>query len=467
MKREPGGLDWADIDKEISRQKHMNLTDSRKVDREQERTEKAQSALPIFGTLVMSNPRPISSATLASVIIPDLWHLSLGNKIYFPIHWWSNEILRKAIDYPHTFPTTPLSDKHISVLHVDKVMRELGDEDISCVTPTLWQQASHNQLQSLKQLCPSIPPSDPAFAPTYASEYEKHVAFFANQDIEMFPVWYPVEHQLRYKIFSNHTFDLHYYEMRVQTVFSSYRRLRATGFPYTSPPVRTPYTLYIEKSPPPADDANRGPAKRLRDSHDRDRRSSRDHARRDDSRDSDRRNSRDSTHRRNSGDHDRRNSWNHDRGHSRDRDRGHSRDRDRGHSGDRDRRNSKDKIDTACRPMRSYRSASPPSRPPSSSRPGSPSPTTACLICTMNTHGVVHHPPADTAFRDGTPHFALKDGTTTLRPVGSWKPICISWNVGKACECHRLHVCSLCGGAHRALARDAACRRVRNGVFLP
>ncbi|KAF8218237.1 hypothetical protein K438DRAFT_1925390 [Mycena galopus ATCC 62051] len=461
MKRpddKPGtsGLHWGDIDKEISHQKP-----SEEAEREQDLTakeaEKANSTLPIFGTLVMSNPLPVSSVTWGPVIIPDLWHFSLGNRIYFPIHWWSNKVLCRAIDYPHTFPTYPLSDKRISVLHVEKVMAELGDEDITCVTPILWREASDNQLRSLKQLCPTISPSDPSFAPTYASEYEKHIAFFANQDMQMFPIWYPVEHELRYKIFCNRTFDHGHHIMSVGTVLALYERLRADGFQYTPPSVQTPYTLYIEKRPP-ADESNPGAAKRPRYSSDPDRRISRDLDRRIPS-DPDRRIPSD-LDRRNSGYPDRHIPSDPDRRISSYPDRRISSEPDRRNSSDRGGRNSseRDRLNSDPRD-RDRRGPSLPLR--TSCR--------ICLICTGD-HSAHDHPSAHTTFRDGTPFFARNAGRN-LRAAESSNSICISWNLGQTCEPHhsesRLHLCSLCGGGHRAFARDAACRRVRDGVLVP
>ncbi|KAJ7097270.1 hypothetical protein B0H15DRAFT_35934 [Mycena belliarum] len=97
-----------------------------------------------------------------------------------------------------------------------------------------------------------------------------------------------------------------------------------------------------------------------------------------------------------------------------------------------------------------------------------------CLVCT-GPHNAHDHPPDLTSFRDGAPYFCKVDGRD-VRSVGSFRgsanrALCILYNVGAACpgghEPERLHACTFCGGSHRALSRDRACKRVKDGAFVP
>ncbi|KAK7015778.1 hypothetical protein R3P38DRAFT_2786703 [Favolaschia claudopus] len=70
----------------------------------------------------------------------------LSRPIYFPLHWWSDKILRQAFDYPHSIPTTTITAVQTSsliappsvmVVNVAKALKELGEEDEAQLTPGL------------------------------------------------------------------------------------------------------------------------------------------------------------------------------------------------------------------------------------------------------------------------------------------------------------------------------------------
>ncbi|KAK6991480.1 hypothetical protein R3P38DRAFT_2572145, partial [Favolaschia claudopus] len=217
---------------ERERTKRKNLAETARNQREQERAAKdAVSSRPALGTMVMTDPRPISATISGSPPIPELWLTSLQHKVFFPLNFWLDKTLRQANDFPHSFAVTSLSNASgVAVLNVNKALSELGDEDVSNMTPGLWRYASINLLSAWKKLCPDTPRTDPGFQPTPASEYEQHVAFFANQDIfedlEYFSIWSHLEHSLRYEIFRNHTFDINHYQMRLQVSLAAYRQAR-------------------------------------------------------------------------------------------------------------------------------------------------------------------------------------------------------------------------------------------------
>ncbi|KAJ6602214.1 hypothetical protein B0H10DRAFT_2230207 [Mycena sp. CBHHK59/15] len=371
------------------------------ADRALRDAEKNKALCPVFGTLVMPNPHVMSATLSTPVSIPDVWHISLANKVYLPLHWWSDRIIHQATDFPHTIATTAIPGPQttgsaqtlpITVLHVAKNMSALHDEDISRLTPGIWRQASRNILESFKKLCPAVVPGDPVLGHTHASEYAQHVVFFANlncfEETELFPVWYQVEHELRYEIYSGSLFDRPFYESRINIALTSYRHARTFGTSLTPPTSASSSSSSGRKRPFPDEDGlpvNKRTG-RLRDGESR-------------------------------------------------------------------------------------RSSTPGSREGSVVNDRAPP---ACIICT-GPHSAYKHPEGSTAFQDGKAHFVklVNRDLRTQQPFRGAQPqsLCISFNVGKACSAahrdSRIHACSLCGGDHTALSRDANCTRVRAGVFVP
>ncbi|KAJ7724626.1 hypothetical protein B0H16DRAFT_1785603 [Mycena metata] len=111
-------------------EKDVKEKERREKERATKEAEKAAATRPIFGTMTMSNPRPIGSTISGPVTITAPWHTSLYHKIYFPLHWWSDEVMRRASATPHVFPcetiTTALSSTGAAVvarvLNVTKVI---------------------------------------------------------------------------------------------------------------------------------------------------------------------------------------------------------------------------------------------------------------------------------------------------------------------------------------------------------
>jgi hypothetical protein len=377
-------------------------TDKAKLDADRvlREAEKNKALRPVFGTLVMPNPHTMSATLSTPVSIPDLWHVSLANKVYFPLHWWSDRIIRQATDFPHTIATTTIPAPQspgsvqpppITVVHVAKNMNTLHDEDISRLTPGIWRQASRNMLESFKQLCPPVVVGDPVLGHTYASEYAQHVIFFAKlgcfEDPELFHVWYQLEHEMRYELFSGGLYDRFFYEQRINIALTSYKLARSNGASSMAPTSTGSSSSGRKRSLPDDDSAPTNKRTgRVRDADNR-------------------------------------------------------------------------------------RSSTPGSREGSVVNDWAPP---SCIIC-VGPHNAYKHPEASTAFEDGNPHFVklVNRDLRTSQPFRGTqaKSICISFNVGKSCSgSHgdtRLHACSLCGGDHSALSRDANCTRVRAGVFVP
>ncbi|KAJ7078292.1 hypothetical protein B0H15DRAFT_954637 [Mycena belliarum] len=239
----------------------------RKKERADKETEKSKATRPIFGTQRLKNPHLVSSSIAPAPTIPDLFHMSLHQKHYFPLHWWTDKIVRQAVELPHTIPSELVTAAQTSelvalgsvrVVSVAKAMKTLGEDDISYLTPGLWRQASVNLLQSLKKLCVAVDSNDPLSpSATHATEYEKHVRFFANlpdfEDLSKFPVWYPIEVLLRYKILGDALFDRPHYETRVGVAFSTHEHMQLLGL---APAARLGAPPGLKRA---ADEAGAGP----------------------------------------------------------------------------------------------------------------------------------------------------------------------------------------------------------------
>lgn len=96
--------------------------------------------------------------------------------------------------------------------------------------------------------------------------------------------------------------------------------------------------------------------------------------------------------------------------------------------------------------------------------------TPACLLCGRD-HRYRDHPSSSTSFEDGKPLFCrFTDAALwTVKPFKGPSPkrICTVWNISKSCDGQHaadcVHFCSLCGGDHTALERNARCSRVTDG----
>ncbi|KAJ7476810.1 hypothetical protein FB451DRAFT_1557535 [Mycena latifolia] len=257
----------------------------RDKERDAREAEKAKVFRPIKGTLLIDNPHPISCTVTGPAHILPAYHTSLANKIYFPLHWWSDRTLRHVTNFPHTLPTDSLTPGQIAlpsvsanrIVNVPKAMKELGDEDVTLLTPGIWRQSSLNMLDSFRYLCPPIDPNDPdpnRVKQTFATEYEKHVMFFASlqcfEDAEMLPVWYAVERELRYAILGGGIHDHRLYESRVDNAISNFEQMRDLGLGFISAPLVTSLAGAALKRPA-AEGDNAGPAKAPRLGRSRDR----------------------------------------------------------------------------------------------------------------------------------------------------------------------------------------------------
>ncbi|KAF8189422.1 hypothetical protein K438DRAFT_1763645 [Mycena galopus ATCC 62051] len=174
--------------------------------------ERSRGARPTKGTLVMGPLHRILSTSDALVPIPDCYENYFCNKIYFPLHWWSDKQLQLFANQPHSIPKTNISENRVTVVDMAKAERLLSTDDFNVLTPGLWRQVSVNQLRAFENICAAPVPGDPTSpATSYAVEYKKHILFFTAlhcfEEIKMFEVWFCLEAALRAEVFNNGIFD--------------------------------------------------------------------------------------------------------------------------------------------------------------------------------------------------------------------------------------------------------------------
>ncbi|KAJ7090845.1 hypothetical protein B0H15DRAFT_800091 [Mycena belliarum] len=225
------------------------------VQREKERAEKEAEKVKtanLLGSMVYTNAHDVTPLLRQSVVIPTIFLVSLRHKVYFPLHWWTDSLLRKAAESPHTickeFSRAEQSASYsigerVQVVDVTKCAKLFDGEDESkSLTPSLWRQAANNLLSAFKQLCPAVDPTDP-HTRNYASEFAAHFTWFSN--LECFDtkmeVWLPIERKLRYALLGQGYFKELTWADEVRSVLSAHEHAAALAikYPSASPPVGT------------------------------------------------------------------------------------------------------------------------------------------------------------------------------------------------------------------------------------
>ncbi|KAF7357876.1 hypothetical protein MVEN_00833800 [Mycena venus] len=162
-------------------------TEKARVEKERadKEKEKLKANMPIIGTMRKNNPRSISSALSAPVTIPAVFLMTMGHQIMLPLHWFSNNILRKANSNPHSVPmewitaqqtTALVKPPRVQVVDLTKMAKLHGGEEAwKAMTPSIWEECSKNLMAALQQLSVPQDPNNPE--PTQATEYALHANF--------------------------------------------------------------------------------------------------------------------------------------------------------------------------------------------------------------------------------------------------------------------------------------------------
>ncbi|KAJ7480934.1 hypothetical protein FB451DRAFT_1171510 [Mycena latifolia] len=206
------------------------------VQREEERAdkeaEKAKTA-NLLGSMMYTNPHEVTPLLRQAATIPSIFLVSLRHAIYFPLHWWTDRLLRKAAESPHTickeFSRAEQSASYsigerVQVVDVMKCAKLFdGEDEVKCLTPSLWRQAANNLLSAFQKLCPAADPADPS-ARNHASELVAHFLWMA--------VWLPIERKLRYALMAQGYFKAETWADEVRSVLSAHEHAAALASTY-------------------------------------------------------------------------------------------------------------------------------------------------------------------------------------------------------------------------------------------
>ncbi|KAK7021144.1 hypothetical protein R3P38DRAFT_2533847, partial [Favolaschia claudopus] len=153
-----------------------------KIVKDTSRREKEKTPVSMIGTLVMQNPVEYSSVLSEDVHIPGLFIETVNQKLWLPLHWWMDAILRDADRDPQSVPSTTWTPSQTSstikpvkvqVIDFEKMITKHGGLDYgTTLTPSKWRQCARNLLKAVTQLCSSDPT-----AITPATELSKHLKF--------------------------------------------------------------------------------------------------------------------------------------------------------------------------------------------------------------------------------------------------------------------------------------------------
>ncbi|KAJ7312291.1 hypothetical protein DFH08DRAFT_822328 [Mycena albidolilacea] len=247
------------------------------TERRKRDADRVKAPRSIHGTLQMGTPHAVAPTSEATITIPDIWWRSLFYKIYFPLHWWVDEVIQQYHDHPHSIPKCDItleSSTKVQVIDFPRAEEMLGDEDstFNLLTPGLWRQASCNLLAAYDICCTPTTEDDSELQANYNTEYKVHVHFFAHlkciEDLKMFPVWYPVENELRNEIYNGGGFSLATWENRWMIALVAWKQANAPT-PFTPSRSASPFNSSSSSGVPnrngkrtSPDDGNTAAAKR-------------------------------------------------------------------------------------------------------------------------------------------------------------------------------------------------------------
>ncbi|KAJ7088448.1 hypothetical protein B0H15DRAFT_982193 [Mycena belliarum] len=221
-----------------------------KREREREEKEKAKTA-SLLGSMVYTRAHEVTPLLKQEVVIPTIFLVSLRHKVYFPLHWWSNAVLRKAAESPHMiskeFSRAEQSASYsigerVQVVDVTKCAKLFdGEDEAKYLTPSLWRQAANNLLSAFQQLCPAVDPLKPDTR-NYSSELAAHFAWFSNLECfdSKMDVWLPVERKMRYALLGEGLFREETWADEIRSVLILHTHAQALASMYGASPAAAP-----------------------------------------------------------------------------------------------------------------------------------------------------------------------------------------------------------------------------------
>lgn len=218
----------------IERMKREDLAKQLKEKKDKEREDKEKEktkGTPLSGSVVTLNPLSLSSIARPVLEIPVSFLTSLAHRKFLPLHWFSDENLKKAnfaqedIFMEKITPETKLDatsnpDK-VHVVSLSKMIPKWGnDKDTTHLTTHTFDQSSRNLLRAWDYLCGTNAPP-----PTIASNLKLHIEFFTGLEAyeSAFSIWYTEERRLRMLIFQHYQFDETKWTTEVGGILNAHR----------------------------------------------------------------------------------------------------------------------------------------------------------------------------------------------------------------------------------------------------
>jgi hypothetical protein len=219
------------------------------TERRKHDADRVKAPCSIRGTLQMGTPHAVAPTSEATISIPDIWWRSLFYKIYFPLHWWTDEVIQQYHDRPHSIPKCDITLENgtkVQVVDFPRAEEMLGDEEATFerLTPGLWRQASSNLLAAYDICCTPAAEGESEVEINYNTVFRQHTHFFTRlkciEDLKMFSVWYPVENELRNEVYNGGGFSLATWENRWMIALAAWKQANAST-PFTPSRSASPF----------------------------------------------------------------------------------------------------------------------------------------------------------------------------------------------------------------------------------
>ncbi|KAJ6481530.1 hypothetical protein C8R47DRAFT_1218305 [Mycena vitilis] len=204
---------------ERSRRKRVERAEAEKADKTKGR--------PLQGAMILSNPITRVPGQATAVKVPDVVLQSMVNKLYVPLHWFTDERLQAIQHSLHDLPTKLIrpevtaevpSPEKVLVFDMQKMLLLANwgsDEFSTCLSPLKWQQSSLNMEAALTILSETV--TNNPNKETFATQFSLHRRFFTNYPKfeENYGDWYNFEREARHEILQGYLFDADYYARQV------------------------------------------------------------------------------------------------------------------------------------------------------------------------------------------------------------------------------------------------------------
>jgi hypothetical protein len=119
------------------------------TERRKRDADRAKAPHSIRGTLQMGIPHAVAPTSEATITILDIWWRSLFYKIYFPLHWWVDEVIQQYHDHPHLIPKCDITlENGTKVQVIDFPIVEAGVMQPPCGLQNLLHTQDRRRLRA-------------------------------------------------------------------------------------------------------------------------------------------------------------------------------------------------------------------------------------------------------------------------------------------------------------------------------